>query len=80
MSLIFILNLTQGSFFRYQQASEDDTNYNKILLQLLRPAKTPILKGDKGLSHWDRSDKIIFVPQHLYEHVNKFYNELHNVM
>jgi hypothetical protein len=74
MPVLFILNLTQGSFFRYQQLSEDDTNYNKILLQLLTPPKK------SGLSHWDRKDHIIFVPPHLYDHVNKFYNELYNIM
>jgi len=76
METIFILNLTQSSFFRYNKKNTTDVGYNKFLLELVTPPEDNIL-GTQNLSHWGKEDKIIFVPNHLLEYVNKRYNELY---
>lgn len=67
---IMILNLTQSTFFRYYKESNDDKGYNRTLRDLTTPHKPG------ALSHWDKHDKIVFVPEHLYGYVNKTYGEL----
>jgi hypothetical protein len=71
METIFIVNNNQQSFFRYTKTDNNDTKYNKILLELLTPPK----KG--GLSHWSRTDKIIFAPHTVHGYLEKTYNELY---
>lgn len=69
--VLFVVNLTTKSFFRYSMKNETDKGYNKILLQLLTPPDK-----DK-YSHWFREDKIVFCPKHLYNYVEKNYGEIY---
>jgi hypothetical protein len=71
METTFIVNVHQQSFFRYAKKATNDTEYNKILLELLTPPK----KGGKS-SHWSRKDKIIFAPHTMHCYLEKTYNEL----
>lgn len=72
METIFIVNLDESAFFRYNKIDENDCEYNKILLELL----TPPNKKTK-YSHWSRSDKIVFAPKHLHNYLERTYNELY---
>ncbi len=72
MELIFIVNVSQQSFFRYYKKNEIDTKYTKILSELLSPPD----KKTK-YSHWSKEDKIVFCPTHLQEYINRIYNELY---
>jgi hypothetical protein len=72
MEQLFILNLTRDTFFRYNKVSPEDDGHNKILQELLTPP-TPKEK----ISHWARTDRVIMVPKHLHDHVNKYYRELY---
>jgi hypothetical protein len=71
METILIVNITQSAFFRYSKKQESDTNYNKILLELLTPPP------DTLLSHWDRRDRIVFAPINTHEYVERNFCELH---
>jgi hypothetical protein len=68
---IFIVNLNEKSFFRYIKKDETDCGYNKLLLELLIPPNI-----NTKISHWMRSDKIVFAPKHLHKYVEQTYNEL----
>jgi hypothetical protein len=72
MDTILIVNINEKSFFRYNKKNETDTGYNKLLLELLTPPdkKTTI-------SHWLRTDKIVFAPKHIESYVERTYNELY---
>lgn len=59
-----ILNMTEGTFFRYRE------NYEKNLKALFE-------KDYFGTSRWLSTDKIIFVPQHLCEYVMKTYERVY---
>jgi hypothetical protein len=76
METILVLNLTQETFFRYTKKNSEDKGYNKILLEFLTPPKETLLKDTEGLSHWERGDKIVFVPKKLIEYVEKKYGEI----
>jgi hypothetical protein len=71
METIFIVNLTQSSFFRYKKKNENDDGYNKILLELVTPWPE--------ISHWSREDKIIIAPKHIPSSFfdRYYYNELY---
>ncbi len=58
----FILNMTEGTFF----VSKD---YEKILITLFE-------KDFFGTSRWLRSDKIVFVPEHLFKYVSLTYERI----
>jgi hypothetical protein len=75
---IYILNITQGEFFRYTKKNITDLGYNSILRELLSKSAINILKNEdvEDLSRWDPADKIIFVPKHLFKHVEKNYGEI----
>jgi len=70
METIFIVNVDAQSFFRYEKQNEKDVGYNKILSKLLTP---PI---GETISHWLKTYKIVFSPNHLKSYVEKHYNEL----
>jgi hypothetical protein len=76
METILVLNLTQETFFRYTKKNSEDNGYNKILLEFLTPPKENLLQDTVGLSHWERRDKIVFVPKKLIEYVEKKYGEI----
>ena len=69
--VMYIVNVTEKSFFKYAKSNEADVGYNKILLELL----TPPHPSDK-YSHWSRADNIVIAPEHLYQYVEMQYNEL----
>lgn len=69
-----ILNLTRQSFFRCANLPKQ---YNNILLELTTKYDQSISAEENGLSHWDKTDHIVFVPQHLMTHVDKYYGELY---
>jgi hypothetical protein len=79
METIFILNLSQETFFRYTKNNVLDLEYNKILSELVTKPEEILLKTTTDLSHWDRKDKIIFVPKHLMGYVEKKYGEIMRV-
>jgi hypothetical protein len=68
---VFIVNLNEKSFFRYLKKDETDSGYNKLLLNLLTPPNV-----NTKISHWMRTDKIVFAPKHLHKYVEQTYNEL----
>ena len=72
METIFIVNLNESAFFRYNKKNETDLGYNKLLLELLTP---PDKKTSE--SHWRRDDKIVFAPTHLHNYLERTYNELY---
>jgi hypothetical protein len=76
METIFILNLTQETFFRYTKKNNEDKGYNKKLLDLITPPKKNILEDNEGLSNWERGDKIVFVPEKLMQFVERNYGEI----
>lgn len=67
ITMDIILNLNQGNFFRYNGS---DVEYKTKMLILITPPK-----GYKN-GHWDRKDKIIIVPKHLYNYVAIQYGEI----
>lgn len=68
MSLI-VLNMSQGSFIRVDGIKTPE--YNKKIKELLTPfEKNP-------LSHWDKNDKMVIVPEHLNNYVEHNYGELY---
>ena len=72
METILIVNINEKSFFRYNKKNETDTGYNKLLLELLTPPDK-----DSKISHWFRTDKIVFAPKHIESYVERVYNELY---
>jgi hypothetical protein len=72
METIFIVNITEYSFFRYEKKDENDFGYNKLLLELLTPPdkKSPI-------SHWAKTDKIVIAKQYFKIYLERIYNELY---
>ncbi len=62
-----VLNLTRSSFIVIINSAE----YNKKMNELLTPF------GRNTLSHWDKTDKIVIVPEKLNEYVIKTYNEIY---
>jgi hypothetical protein len=62
--------MTQGNFFAYKKTDADDNGYLKIVKMLTTPNK------NSDLSHWEKDDKIIFVPKHINSYVEKNYGEL----
>ena len=68
---VFIVNLNEKSFFRYLKKDETDRGYNKLLLNLLTPPNV-----NTKISHWMRTDKIVFAPKHLHKYLEQTYNEL----
>lgn len=68
---VFIVNLNEKSFFRYLKKDETDSGYNKLLLNLLTPPNV-----NTKISHWMRTDKIVFAPKHLHKYLEQTYNEL----
>jgi hypothetical protein len=77
METIAVLNLTQETFFCYTKKNTEDKGYNKILLEFLTPPKENLLQDTLGLSHWERGDKIVFVPKKLIKYVEKKYGEIY---
>ena len=61
----YILNMTEGSFF----GADTEENRDKILLTFFE-------KDNRGVSRWRRSDKIIFVPEHLRDYVESKYENI----
>jgi hypothetical protein len=59
--MAFILNMTEGTFFYYQET------YQNILEFLFEKQKD-------GTSRWNKTDKIIFVPESVpHEYIMKNY-------
>jgi hypothetical protein len=77
METIFITNVTQYAFFRYNKKHESDTGYNKLLLELLTPPFEEDSNKKSAYSHWDRKDKIVIAPKNTHEYVERLYNELY---
>lgn len=70
VKVIYILNMTQGNFFSYRKRSCFDKGYMKALKKLTT-------EDEKSrISHWGKDDKIIFVPDHLRDYVDKSYGRL----
>jgi hypothetical protein len=61
-----ILNKTEGYYFIYHG------EYMTILTKLFEKD----LRGNNGVSRWDRNDNIIFVPEHLKNYVMKTYENI----
>jgi len=81
METIYIVNLTESAFFRYNKRNESDNGYNKALLELL---STPLYMNKNkqyvksSHSHWSRADNIIISPKSIPEKfLERYYNELH---
>lgn len=72
METIYIVNVNEHSFFRYNKKNENDNGYNKFLKQLLTPPDKT-----NNYSHWNRNDKIVFGSEHLKKYLEKTYNELY---
>ena len=70
ITVIYILNMTQGNFFGYRKRSCFDKGYMRVVKDLT--TDDPI----SGISHWGKDDKIIFVPDHLRSYVAKTYGRL----
>ena len=81
METIYIVNITEKSFFKYIQNDTNDIKYKKKLLELLTPPKIYSSMFDTFIrseySHWNRSDHIVIAPENLHEYLEKTYNELH---
>lgn len=60
-----ILNMTEGTFLVY------DEEYD---IQILAPL---FEKQNCGTSRWCKTDKIIFVPEHLNEYITKKYDRVY---
>lgn len=71
MEEIFIVNITERSFFRSYKKDENDLSYKRFLLDLLT-----IPEGDSH-SHWSRSDKIVICPKHIHKYVEMTYGEIY---
>jgi hypothetical protein len=71
---IIVLNLTTESYY----IGDNTIECAAILRSLIKPLtkEEAILKSDVGESHWRRDDKIVYVPKHLYNYVQKNYNKL----
>jgi hypothetical protein len=69
--LSIILNITDGTFFVYK-----DGEFAGLLEPLFEKQKD-------GISRWCKTDKIVFVPEHLKEHVlssyERVYPQIHRV-
>lgn len=76
LEIVFILNLTQGEFFRYTRENKEDNGYNKIISDLITPPKIGVLEENDPFSYWAKTDKIVFVPKHLMDHVERNYGEI----
>ena len=61
-----ICNLTRRAYFRYTTGS---------YVSLLRDLFTPPSSTSK-LSHWDKQDHLVFVPEHLTDYVKQEYSEI----
>jgi hypothetical protein len=75
METIFVLNLSQGNFFRYTKKNNEDKGYNRIILEFTTPQKKNLIEETVGLSYWEKTDKIVFVPKHLMDYTEKKYME-----
>ena len=64
MSLL-VLNMSQGTFIRVDGIKTPE--YNKKVKELITPF------GKDTLSHWDKEDKMVIVPEHLNTYVEKNY-------
>jgi hypothetical protein len=67
--ILYILNMTEGNFFSYEKKKCFDKGYMKVVKSLMK-------ENVDGFSHWNREDKIIFVPDHLRDYVSKSYGKL----
>jgi hypothetical protein len=67
--MLLILNLTQSAFIRVDGIKTME--YNQKMNELL----TIFEKDD--LSHWNKTDKIIIVPENLNDYVEKIYGEIY---
>ena len=72
METIFIVNLTEYSFFRYEKKDENDFGYNKLLLELLTPPDK-----ESPISHWAKTETIVIAKQHFKIYLERIYNELY---
>jgi len=80
METIYIVNITESSFFRYNKKNENDDGYKKILLDLVTPPPISIFTTIKSSnSHWSREDKIVIAPPHIPSKFFErcYYNELY---
>ena len=66
---VLILNVTQGSFVRVDGIKTPE--YNKKIKDLLTPVE------NEQLSHWGKEDKMVIVPEHLNNYVEKTYGEIY---
>ena len=71
--VIYIVNQTEKSFFRYTMLYETDDGYKQILKELLTP---PYIHE---LSHWSREDNIVIAPESCYHYLEVTYNELYGL-
>ena len=71
IKMSIILNITDGTFFIYK-----DGEFANLLEPLFEKQKD-------GISRWCKTDKIVFVPEHLKEHVlstcDRVYPPIHRV-
>jgi hypothetical protein len=72
----FIANLTKKQFIICKFAAAK--KMNKQILELLKPLSEDdaLLPQDICQSLWNRTDKIVFVPQHLENYVKKEYIQI----
>lgn len=66
---VLLLNMSQGTFIRVDGIKTPE--YNKKIKELITPF------GKDTLSHWDKEDKMVIVPEHLNNYVEKNYGELY---
>jgi len=66
---LFLLNITCGSFIRVDGIKTPE--YNKKLNELLKPFEK------EKISHWNKRDKIVIVPENLNNYVEKRYGEIY---
>jgi len=64
-----ILNMTQGTFILVHGIKTSEYKYK--VGELLTPAE------HNSESHWDKRDKIVLVPKHLHNYVEKNYGQLY---
>ena len=75
--IIFLVNVTEKSFFRYSKKNKTDEGYNKLLLELLTPPINVKTGKKTTISHWNRTDQIVIAPYRFHYYLERTYNELY---
>ena len=74
--MIFVVNVTEKSFFGYLKKNKTDEGYNKLLLELITPPINEKTGKKTTISHWNRTDKIVIAPYRFHYYLERMYNEL----